>query len=70
MTLDEVVTLFGVSRRTVMRWVDSGKLPPPTDSAPFTWSAADIKAARKRIRDEERQRGRGHAAAVEAGGKR
>jgi predicted site-specific integrase-resolvase len=56
MTVDEIATLFKRSRRTIMRWVDDGKLPAPIAELPLSWDRKDIRIAHRRIRDEERHR--------------
>lgn len=52
MTLTEVCRLFARSRRTVMRWVDEEKLPEPTEYDPMSWDAREVRAARRRMREE------------------
>jgi hypothetical protein len=50
MTLDEVATLFGKSRRQIMRDVSAGKLPLPDYYYPMSWNDRVIRDAHKRIK--------------------
>jgi len=52
MTLEDVARLFRRSRRTIMRWVDLNKLPPPFNTTPMTFDDDEINEYHKRMRDE------------------
>lgn len=43
-TISRVPPIYGISRATVYRWIDSGKLPPPTrvTSKTVGWSRTSL----------------------------
>jgi hypothetical protein len=67
MKLDEVMRLFGKSRRTIMRWIADEKLPEPKDYFPMLWNRNEMRAAHRRMREEQanerKQRNAGRRAA-------
>jgi predicted DNA-binding transcriptional regulator AlpA len=54
MTLQEIATLFGISRHTVMRRVKEKKLPVPVQYYPMSWNDRAIMQAYKRKQEETR----------------
>lgn len=57
----EVAAIYGVSRATIWRWVQSGRLPSPTKHGGNTtrWGGGDIAAAMAQastITDADRQK--------------
>jgi len=69
MTVEEIMRLVGKSRRSVMRLVDEGKLPAPTELNPMSWRAGEVRQAHKRMQQEE-QHGRTHDGRKRNGRKR
>ena len=55
MTLNEIATLFRLSRREIMRRVEQRKLPQPTNTRPLSWDDKEIRLAYKRTREEKRK---------------
>jgi excisionase family DNA binding protein len=54
LNIDQVAQLFGVSKRTIERWVRDGKLPKPTRRFGFRkWNSEQLEPLRKSGRDSE-----------------